>query len=80
MAYLNKQRTKESYFDKLCVKSKGTIRNTRFALTRFETFLKSRYGDRSTEEIVQELSVLKDDERVNSLYDLLKDFVNYMNS
>lgn len=80
MSYLNRQRTKESYFDKLSVKSKGTIRNTKFALEKFDRFITSKFVDRSLDDIIQELLILKPDDQERSIYDLLQDFVNFMNS
>src|SRR5438105_1812843 len=52
MSYLNRQRTKESYFDKLSVKSKGTIKNKKFALGKFNRFITSRYINRYIENII----------------------------
>jgi len=80
MSYLNRQRTRESYLDKLSVKSNGTIRNTKFALEKFDRFIVSRFVDRSLDNIIQELSILKPDDQERSIYDLLQDFVNFMNS
>lgn len=80
MSYLNKQRTKESYFDKLSVKSKCTIKNNEFGLEVFLRFVKSRYVDRSLDDILQELSILKPEDQERSIYDLLQVFVNFMNS
>ena len=58
--YLNRERTKESYFEKISVQAKGTQRNTRFALKKFEDFIESKFDGRSSEDIVEELLALKD--------------------
>ena len=78
--YLNRERTKESYFDKISVQAKGTQRNARFALKKFEDFVESRFDGRSSEDIISELLALKDAKRDSSLFDLLQDYVNYMHS
>lgn len=77
--YLNKERTKESYFEKISVQAKGTQRNARFAHKRFEEFVELEFG-RSSEDVIQELLVLKDARRESALFDLLQDYVNYMHS
>lgn len=64
----------------MSVKATGTRRNVKFALQRFEAFVESRYGGRSSEEIIEELNLLKDHERESALFDLLQNCVNYMDS
>jgi len=78
--YLNRERTKESYFEKISVQAKGTQRNAKFALKKFEDFVESRFDGRSSEDIIQELLALKETKRDPALFDLLQDYVNYMNS
>lgn len=78
--YLNRERTKESYFEKISVQAKGTQKNTRFGLKKFEDFVESKFDGRSSEDIIEELLALKDAKRDSALFDLLQDYVNYMHS
>ena len=76
----NRQRTRDSYFEVISVRARGTQKNIRFALQRFEEFVKSSFDGRSSEEIISELLVLKGTEQDSALFDLLQDYVNYANS
>ncbi len=78
--YLSRERTKESYFEKISVQAKGTQRNARFAIKKFEDFVESRFDGRSSEDIISELLALKETKQDSALFDLLQDYVNYMNS
>ena len=78
--HLDRERTKESYLENISVQAKGTQRNTRFALKKFEDFVESKFDGRSSEDIIQELLALKDTKRDSALFDLLQDYVNYTHS
>ena len=76
----NKQRTKESYYEKISVQAEGTQRNIKFALQRFEEFVKSSFEGKSSDDIISELLELKDPKQDSAIFDLLQDYVNYMHS
>ena len=75
---LNRERTKESYFEKLGVQAKGTQKNVRLAIEKFETFVESKF-ERSLNGIITELAAMENTKRDSALFDLLQDHANFMN-
>ena len=75
MSYFDRKRTKDSYFDKIRVKSPGAIYNTKYAIKCFERFLDKKFH-KNSDEIIQELLQFEHLKRENTLFDLLQDFIN----
>ena len=74
---LRSQRTQENYLEKLETKAEGTRNNFRFAITNFNKFCLEKFDDRNSEEIIQEITTLKGEEREQSLYDVLQNWINW---
>lgn len=75
MSFFDCKRTKDSYYDKIRVKSSGTVYNTKYAIKCFERFLEKKYHKNSN-EIIEELLEFEHLKRENTLFDLLQDFIN----
>lgn len=75
MPYYQCKRTKDSYFDKISVKSTGTVSNTQYAIKCFERFLAKKFH-KNSDEIIKEILQLKAPKREHALFDLLQNFIN----
>jgi integrase len=73
--HLTKPRSIENYLDKIQLKSKGTIRNVKNYLKRFDTYLQTKYQI-SNEAILNEILDLPQKQQDRTLFDVLQDFVN----
>jgi len=76
-SFLSKQRTNEDYLEKISNEPTGTQRNKLGSIRNFERFVTSNYDERTVEEVLEELSILKDMERERALYDMLQDWINW---
>ena len=64
MTFLSKQRTRDTYFDKISTKSKSLNNSTRIVLDQFDMFYNSEYSHDS-ENVVQEFLRLETAESHN---------------
>jgi len=78
MSILDKARTKETYFERISVKSRNTKNAVRTAINSFENFCQKRYHNNS-DYVFEELSKLKGDGKENQIFEALQDFINYLN-
>ena len=76
-SFLSKQRTNVDYLEKISNEPTGTQRNKLGSIRNFERFVVTNYDGRSVEEVLEELSILKDMERERALYDMLQDWINW---
>jgi integrase len=78
MSILDKVRTKETYFERISVKSRNTKNAVRTAINSFENFCQKRYHHNS-DYVFEQLSKLKGDVKENQIFETLQDFINYLN-
>jgi len=76
-SFLSKQRTNGDYLEKISNEPTGTQRNKLGSIRNFERFVVTNYDGRTVEEVLEELSILKDMERERALYDMLQDWINW---
>ena len=74
-----KTRNIENYLDKIKLKAKGTVRNIKNYLGRFDKYLQEIY-DKSNNEILDEILSLPETQRYPSLFDIIQDYVNSLSS
>jgi len=79
-SFLTKKRTKEGFFEKISNEPKGTIINKEVAIRNFEKFISEKFRNKSLENIIEELLVLKKNdvfEYEQALYDALQEWINW---
>ena len=76
-SFLYKKRTQEDYLQKISSEPTGTQRNKLGSIRNFERFVETKYGGRSVDKVIQELSFLKDIKREQALYDMLQGWINW---
>lgn len=74
-----KTRNIENYLDRIKLKSSGTVTNSANYLKKFESYLRNTYN-KSNEEVLDELLSLPRENQERPLYDIVQDFVNYLDS
>ncbi|MGI0056345.1 MAG: tyrosine-type recombinase/integrase [Nitrosarchaeum sp.] len=75
----SKVRNIENYLDKIRLKSKGTVKNTDAYLKKLDSYLKDTYN-KSNVTIFDEILAMPSHKQERTLYDILQDFVNYLDS
>ena len=73
-SFLLQNKTKQTFFEKLSVKSKSTSQLAERALTNFERFIALKYPGKTLENIITELSIINDFE--TACVDLVQDWIN----
>ncbi|MDH3657006.1 MAG: site-specific integrase [Nitrosopumilus sp.] len=76
MTFLSKQRTRDSYFDKISTKSKSLNNSTRIVLDQFDIFCNSEYSHDS-ENVIQEFLALDGTQREESACDVYQSWINW---
>lgn len=76
MTFLSKTRTRDTYFEKISAKSDSLKNTTRIVLDQFDKFCIIEYQHNS-EQVVQELLNLNDQEREQSVCDVYQSWINY---
>jgi len=71
--------TIENYLDRIRLKEKGTVKNVKSHLERFDRYLKATY-DKSSEIVLNEILGLPIEKQERSLYDIIQDYVNHLSS
>jgi len=71
--------TIENYLDRIRLKEKGTVRNVKSNLVRFDRYLKTTY-DKSSEVVLNEILGLSIEKQERSLYEIIQDYVNHLSS
>ncbi|MEM2160560.1 MAG: tyrosine-type recombinase/integrase [Candidatus Nitrosotenuis sp.] len=77
-SFLLKEKTKKAYLERLQSLRYSTRENYHAALHRFEQFCNSYYSGRMSEEIIQELKSIPQEQRDDAFFGLLQDFVNWL--
>jgi len=72
-----KARNIQNYLQRNKLKAKGTVENAHLYLRKFDSYLQETYN-KSNEEVLQELLSMKPEQRERELFDILQDFVNYL--
>ena len=78
MSILERVRTKETYFERISVKSRNTKNATRTAINSFENFCQKNYNHDS-EYVFAQLGKLTGDMKESQVFETLQDFINYLN-
>jgi len=73
----SKNRTKETFLERIQVKSLGTRKGYQSALVNFGDYCLEEYDQSDIDEVVKEILVLKDLEREQAVYDVLQGWVNW---
>jgi len=78
-SFLTKKKTKESYWDKIATEPKGTQRNKQYAVDNFSWFVKEVYDEKSIEDVIEELQILKKTQKnfEETVYDVLQEWINW---
>ena len=71
--------TIENYLDRIRLKERGTVRNVKSNLVRFDRYLKTTY-DKSSEVVLNEILGLSIEKQERSLYEIIQDYVNHLSS
>ena len=71
--------TIENYLDRIRLKEKGTVKNVKSHLGRFDRYLKATY-DKSSRIILNEILGLPIEKQERSIYEILQDYVNHLSS
>lgn len=74
-----RERTIESFLNKIQQKSKGTVKNYHQHLHRFDRYLVDTYN-KSNEAILSEILAYPEDKRYRAIFDILQDYVNHLSS
>ncbi len=77
-SFLLKKKTKKSFLEGIQTLQYSTRENYLASLRRFEKFCNFKYEGRSAQEILNELTLLKNQERDEALFGVLQDFVHWM--
>ena len=72
-----KARNIQNYLQRNKLKAKGTVENAHLYLRKFDFYLQETYN-KSNGEVLQELLLMKLEQRERELFDILQDFVNYL--
>jgi len=72
-----KNRTKETFLERIQVKSLGTKKGYESALVNFADYCVEQYDQSDIDEVIKEILVLKDLEREQAVYDVLQGWVNW---
>jgi integrase len=80
-SFLSKKRNKEDYLKKISSEPLGTIKNRIRTIGNFEIFIKTKYDDRTVDQIFEELETIKvqksETNYEDALYDMLQDWINW---
>ncbi len=74
-----RERTIESYLNRIQQKSKGTVKNVFNYLKRFDRYLIETY-DKPNEAVLSEILAYPEDKRYRVIFDILQDYVNYLSA
>ena len=79
-SFLVKDRTKETYLQKISSEPQGTQQNRIVTINNFERFVSELYEEKTIESVIEELKILKkteEDKYFDALYDLLQEWINW---
>ena len=79
-SFLVKERTKETYLQKISSEPQGTQQNRIVTINNFERFVSELYEEKTIESVIEELKILKkteEDKYFDALYDLLQEWINW---
>ena len=80
ISFLSKERTKETYLEKISSEPKNTIRNRKIAIKSFEDFTLEQYK-KNIDDVISELKKLKEkttsEQYEETLYDVLQNWMNW---
>jgi len=80
-SFLEKKKTLMSYENKISTEPIGTQRNKKYAIKNFAEFVMETYDERTVEDVVEELSIIKtkkgQEKYAESLYGMLQDWINW---
>ena len=79
-SFLVKERTKETYLQKISSEPQGTQQNRIVTINNFERFVSELYEGKTVESVIEELKILKkteEDKYFDALYDLLQEWINW---
>ena len=79
-SFLVKERTKETYLQKISSEPQGTQQNRIVTINNFERFVSEIYEEKTIESVIEELKILKkteEDKYFDALYDLLQEWINW---
>ena len=77
-SFLVKERTKETYLQKISSEPQGTQQNRIVTINNFERFVSELYEEKTIESVIEELKILKKTEEekyFDALYDLLQEWI-----
>ena len=79
-SFLLKKKTKKSFIEGIKVLEYPTQENYISSLRKFEKFCECNYENRTTQEILEELKSLDNENIDEVFFGILQDFVNWMTS
>ncbi len=75
MKITEKIRTRDSYMEKIKVKSKSFTHSTEISINSFDSFLNKTY-DTNLDDIIQEILVFDDEKRIDTICDICQSWIN----
>lgn len=75
MKFTEKIRTKESYFEKIQVKSDSFVNSSNIAINSFESFLKEKHKI-SLDDLINEILLLDEEKRIDAICDISQIWIN----
>lgn len=78
-SFLIKQKTKKSFEDKISKLARKTQDNIKASKKSFDRFCPECYDGRNSEEIFNELKILKDKDQTEALREVLQNWIDHQN-
>ena len=75
MKFTEKIRTKESYFEKIQVKSDSFVNSSNISINSFESFLKEKHKI-SLDDMINEILLLDEEKRIDAICDVTQIWIN----
>lgn len=79
-SFLIKEKSKKSFLEGISTLQYSTRENYQAGLNRFENFCKNNYEGRTSLDIINELKRIEFHERDQAYFDILQDFVNWLDN
>ena len=76
MTFLAKERSKQTFYEKIKTKAPSTQRNSEQAIDNFDKFCKENFEGRNSEAIIREVSAIRSSNE-NAIFDILQEWANW---
>ena len=76
-SFLIKSKTEKTFEDKISRLSRKTQENIKAANRSFDRFCQAYYNEKTSEDIFEELNILKDKEHIHALREVLQSWIDW---